>query len=1037
MSEQKFSAGQRIRLFTDPSRIGVLTEKIKPRRGKNVHYVQFPEQASWISEDALELVSDGVDDIYSLLNKNQFGRVSDLRRNLTYIQLSGRLANLVYSMDTTNTEFYAYQYKPVLSFLDAPSKGILIADEVGLGKTIEAGLIWTELRARFDARRLMIVCPAMLREKWKDELSNRFGVEATLMNANDLCDELKRSRSQYPPGRAIICSYDGLRPPKSATDNENDDFSQKESPREKLAKLLDNAAGAEPLFDLIVFDEAHKLRNAESATSKLGRLLRDTSEHLVLLSATPINLHNQDLYQLLNIVDEDTFSNEHVFPNILTANAPLIKAQKVTLDRTSSWDDISALLIQAQKHYLLANNSQLRKILNERLTSNELLLDSNRITLANRIERCDLLSKVLTRTRKAEVKELRVVREIFAPHVEMTEAETELYEKVSEIVHRYAMGKDINAGFLLASPQRQLSSCMYAAVWSWTNKKGIDGFQTYEDFGVETSSTQSSAPLMASIASGVIGTVELDELRKNDSKFNALQSVLGDFFEDAPTEKIILFSYFRATLTYLSERLSELGYKSEILMGGMKESKQNIINRFKSDDSIKVLLASEVASEGVDLQFCRILINYDLPWNPMKIEQRIGRIDRHGQKSDKISILNFCYHDTIDQRIYQRLYERLDIFQNALGDLEAILGEKINVLTKQLLCEKLSGAQEEARIEQTSLAIEQLRQTENELESQASNLIAHSGHILQEVKAAHDFSKRVTEYDLMIFVKDFLERHCQGFEFFQIEPGDYLFEIKLPAIISAELHKFIATRKLQGLTVLDSGHRQKCRFLNKVVSVKDGEEIINQTHPFIQFVCHKLREIDEAFMPLVSLTISNNELPNLESGIYVAVVKRISFVGVRIEEKLVARVKHIDNNSILNTELSMDIVNTLRLKANDWPEAKQVVNSEQIEEQFDICDDLLENDYQFDASQKSAENEDRVSFQIESAKKHFERQILSRESALYKHQQAKRNSLVKATEGHIRKIKERFEQREAELEIHEQFTHRIDDVCHVVLNVTN
>jgi SNF2 family DNA or RNA helicase len=1035
MSEQTLSAGQRIRLFSDPGRIGVLTGKIKPRRGKNVHYVQFPEQASWIAEDALELVSDGDDDIYSLLNKNQFGRVSDLRRNLTYIQLSGRLANLVYSMDTTNTEFYAYQYKPVLSFLDAPSKGILIADEVGLGKTIEAGLIWTELRARFDARRLMIVCPAMLREKWKDELSNRFGVEATLMNANELGEELKRSRSQYPPGRAIICSYDGLRPPKSAIDN--DDYSKKESPREKLAKLLDNAAGDDPLFDLIVFDEAHKLRNAESATSKLGRLLRDTSEHLILLSATPINLHSQDLYQLLNIVDEDTFSNEHVFPNILTANEPLIKAQKVALDRTSGWDDISTLLREAQKHYLLENNSQLRNILNETLTPDELLLDSNRITLANRIERCNLLSKVLTRTRKSEVQELRVIREIFAPHVEMTAVETELYERVSEIVHSYAMGKDINAGFLLASPQRQLSSCMYAAVWSWTKRQGIDGFQSYEDFGVETSNTESSAPLMASIASGVIGTVELGELRQNDSKFNALQTVLGDFFDDSPNEKIILFSYFRATLTYLAERLSEIGYSSEILMGGMKESKQSIINRFKSNDNIRILLASEVASEGVDLQFCRVLINYDLPWNPMKIEQRIGRIDRHGQKSDKISILNFCYNDTIDQRIYHRLYERLDIFQNALGDLEAILGEKINVLTKQLLCEKLSATQEEARIEQTSLAIEQLRQTENELESQASNLIAHSGHILQEVKAAHDFSKRVTEYDLMIFVKDFLERHCQGFEFFQVEPDDYLFEIKLPSLISAELHKFITLKKLQGLTVLDRGHRQKCRFLNRVVNVKNGEEIINQTHPFIQFVCNKLREIDEAFMPLVSLTIANNKLPKLEGGIYVAVVKRISFVGVRIEEKLVARVKNIDNKSMLNTELSMDIVNTLRLKANNWPEAKQVVNSEQIEEQFDICDELLENDYQFDASQKSAENEDRVSFQIESAKKHFERQILSRESALHKHQQAKRNSLIKATEGQIRKIKERFEQREAELKIHEQFTHRIDDVCHVVLNVTN
>jgi superfamily II DNA or RNA helicase len=1033
MNDQSFSAGLRVRLFSDPGSVGVLTGKTRLRGGKSIHYVQFPEKAAWIPEDALEMVSEGKDDVYSLLKNKRFGRVTDLRRNLTYIQLSGRLANLVYSMDTTNTEFYAYQYKPVLSFLDAPSKGILIADEVGLGKTIEAGLIWTELRARFDSRRLLIVCPAMLREKWKDELSNRFGVEATLMNASELCGELKRSRSQYPPGRAIICSYDGLRPPKTASNN--DEFAKTTSPREKLAKLLDESADDEALFDLIIFDEAHKLRNAESSTSKLGKLLRDTSEHLILLSATPINLHSQDLYQLLNLVDEDTFSHEYVFPNILTANKPLLNAQKVTLDRTSNWEEISTLLVDAQEHYLLSGSSQLKNILNAPLSAEDLLLDSNRITLANRIERCNLLSKVLTRTRKSEVQELRVIREIFAPHVEMTELETELYERVSQIVHQYAMGKDISAGFLLASPQRQLSSSMYAAVWTWSKRQGSDSFQAYEDFGIETSNSDNSAPLMASIASGVLGTVDLNELKLNDSKYNALETVLDDYLENRAEEKVIIFAYFRGTLTYLSERLTERGYKNELLMGGMNEPKQNIIDRFKNNNDIRVLLASEVASEGVDLQFCRVLINYDLPWNPMKIEQRIGRIDRHGQKSEKISILNFCYNNTIDQRIYKRLYERLNIFQDSLGDLEAVLGEKINVLTKDLLSEKLTAEQEEARIEQTSLAIEQLRQTEHELESQASNLIAHSGHILQEVKAAHDFSKRVTEYDLMIFVKDFFERHCQGFEFFQLDPDDYLFEIRLPAIIVAELKAFINKNKHYGLTVLDTGNRKKCRFLNKVVSDKNNEEVINQTHPFIQYICFKLNEIDEAFMPLVSLVIPKEILPNLQLGTYVAVAKRISFEGMRIEEKLISRVKNIDSETVLDSNLSMDVVNTLRLKAKDWPDANQVINSDQIEEQFDICDELLEKDYGYDSQQKAAENEDRVSLQIESARKHFERQLTSRESALLKNQQAGRNSLIKATQGQIKKIKERFEQREAELKRQEQFTHRIDDICHIVLKV--
>src|SRR5690606_10948814 len=106
-----------------------------------------------------------------MLESRRLGRPIDLRRTLTHVKLSGRLANVIYSMEATNTDFYAYQFKPVLKILESPSNGILIADEVGLGKTIEAGLIWTELRSRFDMRRLLVLCPAALREKWRRELS--------------------------------------------------------------------------------------------------------------------------------------------------------------------------------------------------------------------------------------------------------------------------------------------------------------------------------------------------------------------------------------------------------------------------------------------------------------------------------------------------------------------------------------------------------------------------------------------------------------------------------------------------------------------------------------------------------------------------------------------------------------------------------------------------------------------------------------------------------------------------------------------------
>lgn len=205
-----FEAGVQVRLISDPGREGILSGQTRDRRGVKMHFVHFPDSPTWLREEALELLDSATNNTVSMLEKKQFGRLADYRRNLTSIQLSGKLANLIYSMNTTNTEFYAYQYKPVLSFLDSPSKGILIADEVGLGKTIEAGLIWTELRARYDTRRLLIVCPAMLREKWKDELAYRFGIEAKLLNADELAKELSRDRHSIPPGQAIVCSYDGI-----------------------------------------------------------------------------------------------------------------------------------------------------------------------------------------------------------------------------------------------------------------------------------------------------------------------------------------------------------------------------------------------------------------------------------------------------------------------------------------------------------------------------------------------------------------------------------------------------------------------------------------------------------------------------------------------------------------------------------------------------------------------------------------------------------------------------------------------------------
>lgn len=1032
-----FNTGDNVRLKHDPAKLGTINRVLPARGGVNRYKVSIAGVTQTKSESDLELiVSNDWDD---LLQNGRFGRVDDLRRNLTYIHISGKLANLVYSMDTTNTDFFAFQYKPVLSFLEAPSKGILIADEVGLGKTIEAGLIWTELRARIDARRLMILCPAMLREKWKHELMFRFGIDADLMSAEDLLYDLKRDKRQVPTGKAIVCSYTGLRPPKGFTPG----VDQPRNPRQKLAELLSDSASKEPLFDLIIMDEAHYMRNPESSTSKLGHLLRDSTEHVVLLSATPINLRSEDLFHLLELVDPDTFDNKYYFPQVLKANKPLIEAQNAARNPELAWQEVRGILKAAQCDPILQRSSQLQSIID--FEPEDGFSFEERIDVTNRIERVNLLSKVVTRTRKVEVHEYRVIREPKVLNVKMTDTEQYFYQSVTETVRRYASKKHVHEAFLSAMPQRQVSSCMVAAFSAWNsrvskvNSSISDTTSVEESIGVEVDNNTDLSPLMSEIGSCLLPNIDIDNLRANDSKFNALIKFLKDWYKSYSNDQIVLFSYFRETLHYLNSRLFEEGINSQILMGGMRETKQEIIDSFKANKGCRILLSSEVASEGVDLQFCRVLINYDLPWNPMKIEQRIGRIDRYGQQAEKIHVINFCYAGTIDQRIYDRLFERLGIFKAALGDMDAILGEKIESLTQSLISEQLSAEQEQQRIEQTRLAIEKVRSENQRLEEQASSLIAHSGYILSQVKAAHQFRQNINEQDLFYFVKSFLDKYGAGHLFQQIPSEVWLFDVRLPSELAAKFTKFVKKFSLSNLSQLQTGVIRRCLFSNKVTRNSNAQiEILSQFHPLIRFFALELSTKNEAQYPLVSASIPHGNL-DIPSGDYILVVKKGEFSGIRVEEKLFARaVKLGEEIELLSDQDSYNLLNATRILGEDWQEAHLAYAADVLEEVFEVVSEYVDMDYQQEVDRRCNENADRIDFQISSARKNKERQLEGRYSALEKlsvRDDKRSASLIAATRAQIKNIGSRFDIQIEQLSAQKDLQHDSMEVCFIAIRV--
>lgn len=1030
-SENLFNAGARVRLISDPGRIGVLTGNKRELAGKTRYQVAFPEGMSFQPEYELEMVDQESTDPFDLIKQGKFGRVSDLRRSLLHIQLSGRLANLVYSMETTNTDFYAYQFKPVLSFLESPSNGILIADEVGLGKTIEAGLIWTELRARYDARRLLVMCPAMLREKWKLELKQRFGINADIVDAAELLNELEINKHEIPDGKALICSVQGLRPPRHWEDEDSN-----ESTRAQLARKLTDLAGNEPVIDLVIVDEAHYLRNPESQTSKLGIMLRDITENLVLLSATPVNLREDDLFHLLKLVDPDTFSVKEFFPQVLEANRPLLEARELALSRTSKAEDIFQLLTEASTHAPLRHSLQLKNILDNGIDNSRLTIDTERVLLANKIEKINLLRHAVSRTRKVEVTEWQVIREPHTELVRMSECEERFYLDVENAVHDYAAKGNVSAGFLLASPQRQISSSMCAAIQAWREKSVSLAEIIYEDTGVDMEETEEISPLIQYLASEVLANHNLSELRAHDSKYLRFEDIVSTFLAEKSQEKIVVFSYFRKTLDYLSARLTEHNIDSIVLVGGMARPKQELIDEFREDNSIRVLLSSEVASEGVDLQFCRFIINYDLPWNPMKIEQRIGRLDRIGQKADQIHIWNLCYENTIDQRILDRLFSRLDIFRMALGGMEAILGEEITNLTNDILCSPLSSEQINHRIDATALAIERNRLDKQALEKEASNLIAHQGYILEQVHAAHDFARRITEHDLVLYVKDYLAKYCQGHIFQQTNPDKPEFRIKLPSDVAVELDEFIRKKHLYGHTRLAMATEVDCIFNTRQATRNSKIEQISQFHPLIKFISMDLARRDDAHYPVIACQLPRENCPELPPGHYGFVISLWTFEGLKTEEEIVAHIISLDGNTQLLADEAWGVISRIRSGGMDWPGARNEIDFDKMLDRIDVCAAELHDSYSGTRNDRETENTDRVEFQVESARRHSDRLTEMHENVLVTLRERGKTGLIPAREGQIRRVKERFELQQESLKKKGELRSSSFEICMGALQVS-
>ncbi|WP_182885189.1 helicase-related protein [Microbispora sp. H10885] len=619
-----------------------------------------------------------------------------LSLTLTWTKLNHPLTDTLYSYASSKTVFRAYQFKPVLKVLTGSSGRILIADEVGLGKTIEAGLIWSELEQRGKLDRVLVVAPSVLKFKWQAEMRRRFDRDLALLKPRDLEDFADRwERGEHPNLRGVI-SLESLR---------------------GADKVLAQLATLQPRFDLVIVDEAHYMRNRESKSHALGQLLADWTDYLILLSATPLNLGNDDLFNLMSLLDPEHFSDRETFERQLRPNEVLNEVTRSLIGNTEprkllvTLDQLKGMrfgrdITDRPDYALLLELLKVERPLTheEKARARRLLADLN------------VLSGVLTRTRKADVPDRKAVREPRNIHVEWTKEEQDYYRAVYLWAWRRAWSMGVPPGFVMQMPLRQAASCIPASQESLRLRDPKLFRMEIDDVDDDVDEVD---------LSGLLDVSAQFKPVQVDTKYDRLLEELEQL-RALGIRQMMIFSFFRGTLSYLARRLRE-HFTVRVMDGGVPPEEREEIMRDFREGGFQILLLSEVGSEGLDFEFCNVLVNYDLPWNPMRVEQRIGRLDRFGQEHDKIFIYNMHVPGTIETDIFQRLYDRIGIFQNSIGELEPILRDNFS----KLLNPALSPDQVEEQIERVAVAAQQRDQATEELRASRALLSGLDGLLVE------------------------------------------------------------------------------------------------------------------------------------------------------------------------------------------------------------------------------------------------------------------------------------------------------------------
>ncbi len=764
----KFSVGNMV-IEVVSNRRGQIVSVGQPSRGRQTYDVRFDNSAN--AETILEsfLVEDfDISNPFDRCKKHKFGSYVDFARINTSYKIENYSNSTIASLKASKTQFKAYQFKPLLKFLNSENRRLLVADEVGLGKTIEAGHIMLEMLARKELRNVLIICPKSLRSKWRDEMYEKFNLKFKIYdNARDFLSDIRMRNGSF---RGII-NYERVQAPRK------DDKKKQEAPD----SFLNIIANSSITFSLVLCDEAHKVRNASTATHRGVEQIAAQTKSMVMLTATPIMISDENLYNLLHILAPMQFDNDIEFHNSLSLNQPFLQALR-ELRTSRPLKDICSDLANAEIAFqyrfyneddgsefyrpqivkiadYYANNPLYQRCIDIMSRGEDDL--TIRAKLQFDITSMSELNSIFSRTRRREITTdwTQAERHPFRIPVKLNPEEREEFDKIIEqyiddnsYIDEWGEEK-LNAGAALGlvTKKRQVASSVYAYLND--DEDLAEGIDRYADC--------------------------------NDEKVSLLLNIFKEVLGTNGEKKIILFAIFKKTLKYLRIRLEKAGYKCAMILGGM-ENRDEELARFKHDTEIQILLSSEVGSEGLDLQFCHSMVNYDLPWNPMIVEQRIGRIDRFGQQSPIVKIYNLVIQDSIQEDIYQCLLMRIGIFTESIGDLEAILDANYagtadtiqsayTKLEKDLFCNNLSAVERQHKMDDIAQAIENEKQQIKKIEENQTNTLTIDTYFQNEVNRILTTHSYLTDNELLAYVDLLIRKKLPACTLESIGDGTYKF----------------------------------------------------------------------------------------------------------------------------------------------------------------------------------------------------------------------------------------------------------------------